>query len=203
MRVTVIGANRPLGALLASGLREGFEVAAIGAGEVADIEGYGQVDLLERTAMDAVLADAEAVVYTAAFDPETVDEQTLLDEAARGVYVALTAAVEVGVRRMVLVSRLDLVRDYPEEYVVNAQWNPLPRAEAVSLAPMMAEMVGREIARMGKVEVCCLRLGEIDAETTVDDALEAVSAALVEEQSGHSWSLAHVASSGRFAGGRG
>jgi len=143
------------------------------------------------------------VVYTAAFDPETVDEQTLLDEAARGVYVALTAAVEVGVRRMVLVSRLDLVRDYPEEYVVNAQWNPLPRAEAVSLAPMMAEMVGREIARMGKVEVCCLRLGEIDAETTVDDALEAVRAALVEEQSGHSWSLAHVASSGRFAGGRG
>ena len=91
--------------------------------------------------MDAALADAEAVVYTAAFDPETVDEQTLLDEAARGVYVALTAAVEVGVRRMVLVSRLDLVRDYPEEYVVNAQWNPLPRAEAVSLAPMMAEMM--------------------------------------------------------------
>ncbi len=178
-------------------------MAAIGAGEVADIEGYGQVDLLGRTAMDAALAGAEAVVYTAAFDPETVDEQTLLDEAARGVYVALTAAVEVGVRRMVLISRLDLVRDYPEEYVVNAQWNPLPRAEAVSLAPMMAEMVGREIARMGKVEVCCLRLGEIGAETTVDDALEAVRAALVEERSGHSWSLAHVASSGRFAGGRG
>ena len=202
MRVTIVGADRPLGASLATGLRDDFEVAAIGAGQASDIEGYGQVDLLERDAMDSALAGVDAIVHTAAFDPETEDEQALLDEAARGVYMALTAAVEAGVGRMVLISRLDLVRDYPEEYVVNTQWNALPRAEAASLAPLMAEMVGREIARIGKIEVCCLRLGEIGTETTIDDALAAVREALVEERSGHNWSLVHIASSGRFAAGR-
>ena len=76
---------------------------------------------------------------------------------------------------------------------------PCRRAEAGSLAPLMAELVGREIARTGQIEVRCLRLGELDAETTADDAVEAVRQALTAERGGHDWLLAHVASSGRFA----
>ncbi len=199
MRVMVVGADRPLGALLVSGLRDGAEVVAIGSGQKARVDGCGQVDLFDRDAIHTALVGVEAVVYTAAFDPNTENEQVLLDEAGRGAYVLMTAAVAAGVGRVVLVSRLDLMRDYPEEYVVNAQWNALPRAEAGSLAPMMAEMVGREIARMGKLEVRCLRFGAIGAETTTDDALIAVREALIAEPNGHNWSLAHVASSGRFA----
>ena len=73
--------------------------------------------------------------------------------------MALTAACAVGIEKVVLLSCLDLVRDYPEEYLVDPQWNALPRAEAGSLAPLMAELVGREIARTGQIEVRCLRLG--------------------------------------------
>ena len=164
MRVMIIGADCPLGTSLASGLGAGFEVTAIGAGDSGAMAGYSQVDLLEREAMDPVLAGIEAIVYTVAFDSAKENEQELLDVVARGAYVAVTAAVAAGVRRLVLISRLDLLRDYPEEYVVNAQWNALPRAEAGALAPMMAEMVGREIARMGQIEVCCLRLGDIGAD---------------------------------------
>lgn len=198
MRITVIGADRPLGALLAAGLGEGFEVSAIGAG-ASNLAGYGQVDLLEREAVEPVLKDVDAVVHAVAFDLDMANEQELLDFAARSTYVALTAACEVGVARVVLLSRLDLVRDYPEEYLVNPQWNPLPRAEAGSLALLMAELTGREIARTGKIEVCCLRLGELEAETTKDDAVAAVRQALERERRGHHWSLGHVASSGRFA----
>ena len=199
MNVAVIGADRPWGALLMDGLGVGFEVVAIGSEDAPGLDGYRQVDLLERESLDPVLADVEAIVYAAASDSTGDSEQVLLDAAARGAYVALTAACAAGVEKVVLLSCLDLVRDYPEEYIVDPQWNALPRAEAGSLAPLMAELVGREIARTGQIEVRCLRLGVLDEETMAEDAVAAVREALIAEREGHHWSLAHVASSGRFA----
>ena len=199
MRVAVIGADRPWGALLAAGLGAGFEVVALGAEDTSDLAGYRQVDLLQREALDPVLADVEAIVHAAGGDSDGDDEGVVLDLAARGTYVALTAACAVGIEKVVLLSCLDLVRDYPEEYIVDPQWNALPRTEAGSLAPLMAELVGREIARTGQIEVRCLRLGKLDAETTADDVVAAVRQALAAGREGHHWSLTHVASSGRFA----
>lgn len=199
MRVAIIGADRPWGARLAAELGAGFEVVVLGAAENSDLAGYRQVDLLQREALDAELAGVEAIVLAAGGDPTGDDEGAMLDIAARGTYVALTAACAVGIEKVVLLSSLDLVRSYPEEYLVDPQWNALPQAEAESLVPLMAELVGREIARTGQVEVRCLRLGTLGAETTADDAVAVVRQALTAEREGHHWSLAHVASSGRFA----
>ena len=199
MRVAIIGADRPWGALLAAELGAGLEVVPLGAEDTSDLADYRQVDLLQREAVDAALAGVEAIVHAAGGDPAGDGEQALLDTAARGTYVALTAACAAGIEKAVLLSCLDLVRDYPEEFLVDPQWNALPRAEAGSLAPHMAELVGREIARTGKIEVRCLRLGQLDAETTAGDALAAVRQALAAEREGHHWSLTHVASNGRFA----
>lgn len=199
MRVAIIGADRSWGARLAAELGAGFEVVVLGAAESSGLVGYRQVDLLQREALDAALAGVEAIVLAAGGDPIGDDEGAMLDSAARGTYVALTAACAVGIEKVVLLSSLDLVRSYPEEYLVDPQWNALPQAEAESLAPLMAELVGREIARTGQVEVRCLRLGKLGAETTADDAVAVVRQALTAEREGHHWSLAHVASSGRFA----
>ena len=198
MKVTIIGADRPLGSALAEGLGADFEVVGVGA---ASAEGCRPVEIFEREALDAALAGAGASVLAAAFDAEADSDQELLDLVARGAYVALTAAVAAGIGRAVLISRLDLLRDYPEQYVIDAQWHPLPRANAHELAPLLAELTGREIARKGEIEVCCLRLGKIGAETAMDDALAALRAALTEARSGHHWWVKHVASSGRFARG--
>ena len=199
MNVAVIGADRPWGALLMDGLGVGFEVVAIGSEDAPGLDGYRQVDLLERESLDPVLGGVEAVVYAAVSDSTGDSEQVLLDAAARGAYVALTAACAAGIERVVLLSCLDLVRDYPEEYIVDPRWNAIPRAEAESLAPFMAELVGREIARTGQIEVRCLRLGVLGVETMAEDVVAAVREALIAEREGHHWSLAHVASSGRFA----
>ena len=199
MRMAIIGADRPWGTLLAAELSAEFEIVALGAEDTSDLAGYRQVDLLQRGSLDPVLAGVQAIVHAAACDPVGTDEGAVLDLAARGTYVALTAACAVGIEKAVLLSGLDLVRDYPEEYLVEPQWNALPRAEAGSLAPLMAELVGREIARTGQIEVRCLRFGKLGAETTADDAVAAVRQALAAERKGHHWSLTHVASGGRFA----
>ena len=68
MRVAVIGADRPWGALLAVELGAGFEVVAFGAEDTRDLAGYRQVDLLQREALDPALADVEAIVHAAGGD---------------------------------------------------------------------------------------------------------------------------------------
>ena len=55
MNVTVIGADRPLGAALAAGLGPEFEVTAIGQ---TAAEACRAVDILERDVLDAALAGA-------------------------------------------------------------------------------------------------------------------------------------------------
>ena len=65
MRVAIIGADRPWGALLAAELGTGFEVVALGAEETSDLVGYRQVDLLQREALDPALAGVEAIVHAA------------------------------------------------------------------------------------------------------------------------------------------
>ena len=107
MRVAIIGADRPWGARLAAELGAEFEVVALGAAETSDLANYRQVDLLQREALDPVLAGVEAIVHAAGGGPAGDDEQTLLDSAARGTYVALTAACAVGIEKVVLLSRLE------------------------------------------------------------------------------------------------
>ena len=48
MRVAVICADRPWGALLAAGLGASCEVVVLGAEETSDLAGYRQVNLLQR-----------------------------------------------------------------------------------------------------------------------------------------------------------
>ena len=108
---------------------------------------------------------------------------------------------------MILLSNLSMMADYPEDFVVSEHWLPHPRAEAAALAPYVAELVGREISRIGKMECICLRMGGLEA---IDGTSEAVVVAAVEKalhremgSSGYYWFIEHVASGGRFAAAQG
>ena len=207
MKIVVTGADRGLGSLLCHRLTR-CEVVPVGASAESDLKGYRRVDLFAPDEVKSVLDGSDAVVHALPFDlgagttgPQREGE--LLDLAARATYVLATTACQVGIERLVLLSRMDLMEDYPEEFLVNPDWKPLPRAEAGSLAPYMAELVCREIARTGRIEVACLRLGALDAEegTSGPDAVDAVRDALegVGETAGYNWDLRHVVSGGRFA----
>ena len=206
MKVVVTGADGTLGKMLCHRLGA-CDVVPVGAAAESDLEGYRRVDLFLAEEVESVFAGAEAVVHAQPFDLSAGaggarGEGALLDLAARGTYVLVTTAHQVGVKRLVLVSKMALMEDYPEEYLVNPEWRPLPRAEAGSLAPYLAELVCREIARTGKIEVACLRLRALDAAdgTSAADAVEAVDAALKGKYGtkGYSWDLRHVISGGRF-----
>ena len=215
MRLAITGAHTPVGALLCRSLGAEHEITAIGRQTEApqDLGSSSYLGVDVRLPEDAKRAvDGSDVVIHA--EPHDVlagqpqaDDALVLDLAARGTYVLVEAAREVGVRRLVLISHLKLMEDYPEQFVVSESWQPYPRGEAASLAPYTAELVCREIARTGSIEAICLRFGELDAAggTSADDAVAAVSEAIHRDKAGrgYSWALHHVASSGRFAPERG
>lgn len=196
MKLVVTGADRPLGALLCQGLAPHHQVKPAGA----------EVDLRSSEQVAALLLGAQTLVHTLPFDPPISSgpeaEGELLDLVARSTYVLCQA----GLKRLVLISHLSLMEDYPSEYSVGPDWKPRPRAEARALAPYLAELTCREIARIGKIEAICLRLGALDHPegTSSADALKAVEEALVQEKPGrgYHWSLRHVATAGRFATGK-
>ena len=207
MKIVVTGADRALGNLLCQRLGP-YEIVPAGASAESDLEGYCEVDPFSAQELKPLLEGPEAVVHTLPFDlgldaGAGSEEGELLDLAARSTYVLATEACHAGVKRIVLISKIALMEDYPEEYLVNPDWQPRPRAEAGSLAPYLAELVCREIARTGKIEIACLRFGALEATdgTSAADAVEAVSAALEGKggTNGYNWNLHHVVSGGRFA----
>lgn len=197
MKLVVTGADRPLGALLCRGLAQGREVVPAGAG----------VDLRAPEQVAVLLQGTQALVHALPYDPPMGEgpeaEGEVLDLVARSTYILIQAACQVGIKRMILISQLSLLEAYPAEYAVGPEWEPRPRAEGLALAPYLAELTCREICRLGRIEVICLRLGALDAPegTSAVDALRAVELALTQErqEKGYHWSVHHVVSAGRFA----
>ena len=212
MKIAITGADRPTGALLSRRLSDEHQIRPIGSVEQPESdpgsvgEHYSQADLRLASAVRPALANCDVVVHCQPHDPGPQEgpEHEVLDVIARGTYVLVNTAHEVGIGRVILLSHLDIMQDYPEDFTVSEHWMPNPRAEADSLAPYMAELVGRELARIGKIECLCLRLGDLGDGRSEEDAVNAVQKALYRElkpESGYQWHLEHVASAGRFATG--
>ena len=210
LKILVTGSDFRLGGLLNRGLRSDGEVFSAGTAPAPgqDLDGceYRSLDLRDKEGVRDLVDGFDVIVHSMPFEADApIDapsETELLDQIARGTYELALAAIEADVSRIVLITNLSVVKDYPDNYRVTPDWRPIPGANAESLAPYMAELVCREIARTGQIEVICLRFGNLDEEdgTSAKDAVESVRGALTGEiESGHSWQLRHVASSGRFA----
>ena len=198
-----------MGSALCRGLSAGGRVIAIGEspGPATDPGGavdYRAADLRLPEAARQALQGASALVHAQPHSGSAVEasapEAEVLDILSRGTYVLVQAAREAGIGRIVLVSPISLMRGYPADYVVEPWWRPCPRPDGESLAPYLAELVCREIARTGAIEVRCLRMGGLgDPEgTSSEAAVAAVAAALRSDAGtgGYCWHVDHVLTAG-------
>jgi nucleoside-diphosphate-sugar epimerase len=195
MRILITAADRPLGQVVAQALGAGHDLRVTGS------------DLREPEQVDPLLEGVEAVVHLAPhtrLDPADANaEKEALDLAARGTFVLLHAALKAGVRRIVMASRLDVMSAYPESFVVDETWKPVPDATAASLASYLAELTLREFVRAEELTGICLRLGDIGSDpagTTPEDAVAAIEKALDMDLAGrkYRWWLYHICSTERY-----
>ena len=108
-----------------------------------------------------LVKDVDVVVYSLQDSP-LIDESERLDQAMRQTYNLLWACVQERVSRFVFLSSLSSMKAYPENYIVNEKWRPLPTTEITGLCFHLAEFVCREYGRERGIDVRVLRLGDLD-----------------------------------------
>ncbi len=211
MRILITGVDQPLGELAARALKGDHELRLTGAqaGAPPGLEAlpYTPADLREPEQVAPLVDGVEAIAHLALHAPPAMPggagEKQTLDVSARGTFVLLHAAFSAGVRRLVLASRLELMAAYPESWVVDETWKPLPQTTAASLAPYLAEITLREFVRAEEMVGICLRFGDLGAdraETTPDDAINAIRRALAMDLEGrkYRWWLYNIGSADRY-----
>ena len=155
-----------------------------------------ETDLRDPANTISLVKGAEAILHLSGYSSGIMqDEFDLLDISAQGTYVLMNAARDAGIERVVVGSTLNLFEDYPEEYVIDETWRPMPKSNAVSLSPLMVELVAREFAREGGIEVVCLRFGSLeDSGISETDAMRAIEEALDLKFNpyGYRWGLFHI-----------
>jgi nucleoside-diphosphate-sugar epimerase len=209
MRILVTGADQHLGQIAASALHPDHELRLTGRHTgfgLQDVE-YHAADLREPEQVAPLVQGIETIAHLAPHEPfattDAASEKAALDIAARGTFVLLTEALKAGVRRLVIVTRLEVMAAYPESYVVDESWKALPPPTAAGLAPYLAELTVREFVRAEEIEGVCLRMGDLGSDptgTTPEDAARAIARALTFDRgsSKYRWALFHICSTDRY-----
>jgi len=136
-----------------------------------------------------ILEGSDALVHLApaAIEPDACPDDRVLEWMPRRTYLLCRACLLSGVRRMVLLSRLEVFERHDPAHRVDESWSPQPPLHPAGLAPLLAEWTAREFARAEPLEVICLRIGPQDGSgggTRSEDVVEAVAAALRADLSG-------------------
>ena len=165
-------------------------------------------------ATNELVRGMDAIIHIAEVPPELLAEADdpdnyAIDYQTRCTYNLLMAASAEGVKRFIYASTLRLFEQHGEDWTVAESWRPRPSVDSFVLSKHLGEFTCREFARERKLNVTCLRLGNlVTAETAatteydsmwleMNDAVAAFQGALT---SSSRWDIYHIQS--EFPGAR-
>ncbi len=199
MRILITSASHDLSAVLADYLAEHHEVRLTERAHVETEHEFVLSELGHDRSTNLLTRGIDAIIHAVEPLPEE-DVSAQLDAATRCTYNLLMAAAEEGVQKVILLSTLELMADYPPDYRVQETWRPLPRTQPPTLTKHLAEQVSREFAREGSLGVMVLRLGEASNKTIASAVNEALAEPALlaakhrsrEEGGAEAWSITHL-----------
>lgn len=202
MKVLITSAASRLPSEIGSWLSHNHQVRLTDRKMVAARLEFVRSDLGHDAGTNLLVRGMDVIIHWGESDPQaSASEQ--LDYAMRCTYNLLWAAAEERVPLVILLSSLKVLDRYPEDLAVTERWRPVPTTDAPTLCYHLGEFVCREFARERKLNIICLRLGELVWDATPsaqvstsalyrDDLLQAVEKALVADVTG--WNIFHVQS---------
>ncbi len=210
MKILVTSAATRLSQALAASLATSHEVLRTDRAALSEAgRSFVRSDLGHDPSTNDLVRGVDAIVHSGEPD-STASVSDQLDVAMRCTYNLLWAAVEEHVPRLVFLSSLRLLAQYDEELAVTERWRTVPSTDAIDLCYHLAEYTCREFAREGKIDVVCLRLGELAFhsdpprasadELRIEDAAQAVGRAVTADlppdstRSRQRWTVLHIQS---------
>ena len=160
MKVLITSAASRLSQELASSLGDRHDVRLTDRSEVSIGRDFVRCELGHDPSTNELVRGMDVIVHPgdAGSGPDVSER---LDAAMRCTYNLLWAAAEEGVRRLVYLSSLRILDGYGEGLAVTERWRPVPTTDAADLCHHLGEYVCREFARENRIEVVCLRLGDL------------------------------------------
>ena len=160
MRILITSGGSDLSQLIASSLSHKYDVTLTDHQHVSTPHRFVQCKLDNNETTRDLVNDIQTIVHLGHADTSNVPLDQL-DVVTRCTYNLLCAAADKGVRRMVFLSSLSLFDKYDPTLTVTETWQPMPTTNMAVLCHHLGEYVCREFAREGRIQVVCLRLGEI------------------------------------------
>jgi nucleoside-diphosphate-sugar epimerase len=162
-RVVVTGAAGRIGRSVGAVLGRRWELVPT---DVRADDGVALCDITDLEACRDAFAGADSVVHLAAVPDPDAGWDRLLPANVVGAYTVARAAVDCGVRRLVLASSLQAVSGVPAEVQVRGDDQARP-ANLYGATKAWAEALGSWVAASSDTSVVALRLGYFAAERPV------------------------------------
>ena len=215
MNILITSAGSELARNVAGALAEAHTLRLTELHPVENIVGdFLQSELGHDEATNELVRGIDTIIHIAEVPPNLLTGADQLDNYAidyqtRCTYNLLMAASEESVEHVIYASTLRLFEQHGEDWTVTESWRPRPSVDSFVLSKHLGEFTCREFAREGKLNVTCLRLGNLvtaeTAATTEYDSMwlemnDAVAAFNCTLNSSSPWQIFHIQS--EFPGSR-
>ena len=215
MNILITSAGSELARNIAGVLAEEHTLRLTELYPVDNVEGtFVQSELGHDESTNALVRGIDTIIHIAEIPSDLLAEADqpdnyAIDYQTRCTYNLLMAASEEGVKHVIYASTLRLFEQHGEDWTVTESWRPRPSVDGFVLSKHLGEFTCREFGREGKLNVTCLRLGNLvtaDAAATIEpdsmwlemnDAISAFQGAL---ESASPWRIFHIQS--EFPGSR-
>lgn len=219
MNILITSAGSELARNLASALAQEHTLRLTELYPVEDVEGtFVHSELGHDESTDELVRDMDTIIHIAETPVNLLaeaeqPENYAIDYQTRCTYNLLMAAAAEGVKHFIYASTLRLFEQHGEDWTVTESWRPRPSVDSFVLSKHLGEFTCREFGREGKINVTCLRLGNLvtaDAAEIANHAPhlksmwlemnDAVAAFQCALESSASWRIFHIQS--EFPGSR-
>ena len=209
MNILITSAGSELARNVAGALAEEHTLRLTELYPVENVEGtFVQSELGHDESTNELVRGMDTIIHIAEIPPDLLakadqPDNYAIDYQTRCTYNLLMAASEEGVKHAIYASTLRLFEQHGEDWTVTESWRPRPSVDSFVLSKHLGEFTCREFGREDKLNVTCLRLGNLvtaDAASTVEpdsmwlemnDAVTAFQGAL---ESSSPWRIFHIQS---------
>tara|TARA_B100001029_G_scaffold12664_1_gene8514 strand:+ start:3529 stop:4173 length:645 start_codon:yes stop_codon:yes gene_type:complete len=138
MKVLITDANTEISSILENGLSN-YEI---------ETSNNLNIDFLSN--FDCIIVQSVSKNYDT---PEDINQKM------QKTYNILSACVESGVKKIIMISTLSIMQEYKETYTVTERWKPTPSTQFDILSSHLSEFIFKEFGRTFSFQKILLRIG--------------------------------------------